>query len=119
MKWNVQFDTSRRSLCIGKRIKDCCSLNMWLTTWCKQERDRRQLSEHGYKTPKERFYVEKNFLRTVEQVPVANIIEKTRHISRTRLIHIDAEFYRLPDNLVNKKDQILYDKTSLTVSRKG
>lgn len=106
---------------VGKDFSDLIELNQWLEQWSLRYADNRKIDEivQGLRTPKERYWVEKSYLREMDKPRVAAIREETRKVDSGGLIRIDNCFYRLPSELINKDVQILTDDTTIVVSRKG
>lgn len=106
---------------VGQDFQSLTQLNQWLECWSLTYADNRELDDliEGLKTPKERFWIEKNALRSFDRPRIAAIREETRKVDGAGLIRIDNNFYRLPSELINKDVQILVDDSTVIVSRKG
>lgn len=106
---------------VGRDFSDLNELNTWLEQWSLTYADNRKIDDliEGLRTPKERYWLEKNHLRPMDRPRVAAVREETRKVDSSGLIRIDNCFYRLPSELINKDVQILTDDTTIVVSRKG
>lgn len=106
---------------IGVKFVSFSQINQWLEKWCRSYSDQRELDAFvtGLRTPKERFLLEKKHLRELNQTRIAYVREETRKVDAAGLIRVDNEFYRLPNDLINKEVQILMDDHTIVVSRKG
>lgn len=106
---------------VGKEFKDLNELNTWLEHWCRVYSDARELKhlfDNGAKTPRERFWLEKEKLLPC-RTRTAVIREETRKVDKTGLVRIDNVYYRVPDECIEKDVQILLDDQTIVVSRRG
>lgn len=106
----------------GQKVQSLQELNAWLERWSLAYADQRCLSdfERNIKTPRDRFQIEKRYLRSIDGKPrIANVREETRKVDSAGLIRIDGDFYPLPKELSNKVVQVLVDDTTIVVTNQG
>ena len=100
----------------GKQFNSLDELNLWLEQWSLTVADHRKLDDFipGIRIPTERFLFEKHKLRSLKP-RIALIREENRRVNTSGLIRVDNQFYKVPDDLINKEVQILISETTITV----